>query len=799
MNYRNFALFLLIIFLTPFTCAQTPLKAKKIGTFQQQVRTIFSQAEGLPANEIYSIAIAANGDVYAGTRSGCAIFSKNQWKPIEALKGKPIWMLATNSDALAVYAPNADGESATGGTIYIFKSNKMAARLNIPSHLVIQPHPNGLALADKILLAASGDLFELDIPKTGDEIDAKPRSLNLPQTDVRQVAISPKGELVVAAESGLLRYNRAQNTWEALYPRQGSRSWALVDVRGVVYDPKGQLWFASPQGVGRLSETWSLSDGQDGLPYNNFTVVDGGEPGVVWFGTHLGAIRFDGSTWEYRQGMRWLPDDDVRDMAVSSDGNAWFATKNGVGLIASKQMTLAQKAKWFEDEIDKYHRRTPYEYVLGVNLKQRGDKSEWTQHDSDNDGLWTAMYGAGECFAYGATKDPLAKKRAKKAFEALRFLGEVTQGGSHAPPPGFVARTILPTSGRDPNVGRVEGDRHRQQHEDKLWKVYEPRWPFSADGKWYWKTDTSSDELDGHYFLYALYYDLVAETAEEKARVRAHVKALTDHLIEHDFQLVDHDGKPTRWARYSPKELNFDRNWWVERGLNSLSMLSYLAVTEHITGDSKYRAVADTLVEKHGYMQNMMNMKTQRGIGTGNQSDDEMAFMCYYNLLKYETDPERRSNYALSFWLSWRTEQPEMNPFFNFAFAATCADLHFTDAWGTMSTAPTGDWLEDAVETLRRFPLDRIDWRHRNSHRIDIVKLPLASRFHDETEEDIVRRGYRVNGKVIPVDEQYFDHWSYNPWDLDTGGNGHGLADGAVFLMPYYMGLYHGFIVESDS
>ena len=69
------------------------------------------------------------------------------------------------------------------------------------------------------------------------------------------------------------------------------------------------------------------------------------------------------------------------------------------------------------------------------------------------------MYGAGECFAYGATKDPKAKDRAKKAFEALRFLQKVTQGCEHAPPKGYIARTIRPVDWPDPNVGRLEGDR----------------------------------------------------------------------------------------------------------------------------------------------------------------------------------------------------------------------------------------------------------------------------------------------------------------------------------------------------
>ena len=75
---------------------------------------------------------------------------------------------------------------------------------------------------------------------------------------------------------------------------------------------------------------------------------------------------------------------------------------------------------------------------------------------------------------------------------------------------------------------------------------------------------------------------------EEKERVREVVRDLTNHLIEHDYNLVDHDGTPTRWGVYSPKSLNHDPPWSEERGLKSLSMLSYLAVAEHMTGDPVY-------------------------------------------------------------------------------------------------------------------------------------------------------------------------------------------------------------------
>ena len=56
------------------------------------------------------------------------------------------------------------------------------------------------------------------------------------------------------------------------------------------------------------------------------------------------------------------------------------------------------------------------------------------QRDSDNDGLWTGMHGAAACFAWATTGDPVARQRAERAFEALRFLSEVTQGGEHPAP-----------------------------------------------------------------------------------------------------------------------------------------------------------------------------------------------------------------------------------------------------------------------------------------------------------------------------------------------------------------------------
>ena len=575
-----------------------------------------------------------------------------------------------------------------------------------------------------------------------------------------------------------------------VFPSDGQQAWLLSNPC-VVQDGLKRFWFATEQGVGCYTDgQWKFYTGREGLPYNQFTCAAAGTDGTVWFGTTHGVVRFDGTAWAYRQGKRWLADDNVRAMTIDAEGGAWIATAAGLSHIHFRPLTLAEKAEFYESEIDLYHRRTEFGYVIEAHAEQPGDKTITHRSDSDNDGLWTAMYGAGQCYAYAATHDPAAQRRAKQAFEALRYLSLAPRGGSHPAPTGFIARTIVETDQPDPNLRSsytLAGQQRKREHDDALWRIYEPRWPTTADERYYWKSDTSSDELDGHYFFYALYYDLVADSEEEKALVRELVRDSVDHMLEHDYCMVDHAGL-TRWAVFTPKLFNHDALWAAGRGLNCLSILSYLATAAHITGDAKYLQAAAELRDQHGYHQNLLVPKIQTGIGTGNQSDDEMAFMCFYNLIRYEPDALLRERYLFAFWQYWRLEQPELNPFFNFSYAACGQGQSFRNQWASYSLSPAGDWLVESADTLRRYPPDRFDWGHSNSHRIDLQSLNSPA---------LGRRGpvgYRTNGTVIPVDESFSEHLNYNPWRLDSGGQGRTLADGTVFLLPYYMGLYHHFI-----
>ena len=98
---------------------------------------------------------------------------------------------------------------------------------------------------------------------------------------------------------------------------------------------------------------------------------------------------------------------------------------------------MERKEKDFYSQMMKRHIREPW--TVGVlRLEVPGDTATWRNSDDDNDGEFTGNYLAMESFRYAVTGDPDARLKARKAFEFLRFLQEVT--GTE----GFFARSIVP-------------------------------------------------------------------------------------------------------------------------------------------------------------------------------------------------------------------------------------------------------------------------------------------------------------------------------------------------------------------
>lgn len=542
---------------------------------------------------------------------------------------------------------------------------------------------------------------------------------------------------------------------------------ADTEVVQAVKDSQGHTWLATSHGlfVTDGDQWWESFDHRDGMPYTRMTSLLLCKNGDVWGGTSEGAWRMRDGHFRYFWGKRWLPGNRVRQLWEDAKGRVWIATDGGTACIEERAITFAQKAAHYEQIIAARHNRRGY--VTGCDLKVPGAPEKGhIPHASDNDGLWTAIYIAAESLRYAATKDPDAKALAKKSMDALLDLERLTGL------PGFPARTVLTDEERAAGVTGMD-----PEETVRIPGVTAKLWFRSPVEKNVWcKGDTSSDEMDGHYFAWYFYHELVADDAEKK-RVAATCRRVTDWLLKNNYTLVGHHGGVTRWGMWTPEVLNGDPRWYEERGLNSLEMLCYLKVAAHICQEPRYARAADELIEKHHFLINTLLYRRGAPWHGVNHSDDELAYTVYYPLILLEKDPARRRLLVASLTRTWegapgeRGIRPERSPFYNFLF-------------GGATGRPCDP--EAAVQTLQDWPWELIDWRLQNSHRMD---LTLVQWPHERN---------KVQGnRVLPLSERRAWRWNGDPWAPDGGGDGSGEEDAAAWLFPYWLGVYHGYI-EKD-
>lgn len=475
--------------------------------------------------------------------------------------------------------------------------------------------------------------------------------------------------------------------------------------------------------------------------------------GQLWFGTTQGAfmLREDGK-YNYYFGERWLPGGLVLDIAEGEDDSVLILTDAGLGVIAFKELTLYDKAVYYEDQVRKRHIRLGFN--AGLNAMEKGDLATGYLDDSDNDGLWTSMYLGAEVFRYAVTGEEEALQNCRESLDAMERLFTIN------PVPGFPSRSFE-------RRGYIE-------HLDDP-----DRWQHAEDPEWDWKATTSSDEAIGHVFVYSAVAELI-DDEELKAQAIRLLDTLMQHVLDNDLYLVDYDGKPTTWGRWNPEYVNARPKMVGDRKLNSSNLIGMLQTAYHFTGKQAYKDKAYELMEEHGYLENLLRPIAEIGMApedadewskmlseNWNHSDDEMYFLGYWGLYRYAFTDSLRAQYKAAIIDHWEAERPEKEGLWNI----------FTAITGT----PDFD-LEEAAWYLREYPLDLINWNLQNSHRKDIELIP--SNFRDQSTTE-----------VLPPDELRIARHNANRFSLDGGNGGRSeYSAGDIWLLPYWMGRYLGVI-----
>ncbi len=467
-----------------------------------------------------------------------------------------------------------------------------------------------------------------------------------------------------------------------------------------------------------------------------------GVGGAAWRGTSHGVWREDpkagpGDRKRYFASRRWLPDDRVVSLHADSSGGMWVRTETGVSHIEFHPMTLARKTVPFEVRVQQRHNR--HGMVADSSLLEPGNLASNQKRSSDNDGLWTAMYAVAQCFRYAVTRSPEALRFARQATEAVLRLEQITGR------PGYPARSIVLPEEPRPRDGV---------------------WHWTPDGKLLWKSDTSSDEIVGHFFLFSAAWDLIPDP-DLRQRLSATTRRIMDHILDNHLTLTDIHGSPTYWGRWDSEYFQ-TRRGKPDSPLNSLEILSFLKTAHHITSEPRFEQQYRRLADDLGYAALTERYIELRGPSI-NYSDEELAMLSFYPLLKYEKDPKLLQHYRKALQAWWQNMERQKNPLWIFIYAAGLpgAKVRF----------------EDAVWTLQRIPMDLVNWTIANSHRDDIQLEPQPDRF-----------GRRQAITLLPPDERPVMKWNGNPFRIDGGSGGTGEDDGAFFLLPYWMGRYHRFL-----
>ncbi len=538
-------------------------------------------------------------------------------------------------------------------------------------------------------------------------------------------------------------------------------------VNCLALDGMGHLWVGSDEGLNIYDGRNYWYNGNDfySVPAGSFNDMCFTADGKKYFATNTGIITLIEGKIKYFSYGAWLMHPVVTKIAVSDKGTIAAVTPRGISVITENLMTLEEKANHYDEMAVKYFTRNEG-YQVCRELRKYGDLDSGWLPNSDNDGLFTGLYCASQCFRYKVTGDKKAKENAKRAVEAMIKLTEIT--GKK----GFTARAT------------------RYSHEENFATGNREEWHFvEGNPECEWLGETSSDEMTGHYFAYGIYFDLVADK-KEKEKIAEVVKNITDHIIDNNFHLCDVDGVPTTWANWEPDLINNDDRWYYEKGTNSLEILSFLKTAFHVTGDEKYNKVYEMLITKHHYAMNCMQYKVEDAHLA--HIDDQLDFTNIYPLIVYTDDNAHKEIFKMGLTHHFDYERVERSPMFNVIYGA------LTDNYCD---------IENAAKSLSEMNLDLIRWPAYNSHRKDIVwdyspeEMGCPPQLKYPVEYD-ARVLVHYDGNQLVCDSGAEEFININSKTVNrtstlpgtAGANGMKAMQPYIYLLPYWMARYYGLI-----
>ncbi|MBI2374432.1 MAG: hypothetical protein HYV07_10595 [Deltaproteobacteria bacterium] len=396
---------------------------------------------------------------------------------------------------------------------------------------------------------------------------------------------------------------------------------------------------------------------------------------------------------------------------------------------------------------------------------------------SDNAGSWSAIYVASQAYRFAVTRDPAALDNVRRGLRGMTTVLEVTGV------PGLFARAYV-----DPILpGFPSSSQLLASYPDcDLTVRHCKRWQQSSveeyAGLWF-KSDVSKDEYTGQVFALGAIFELV-DDSQVRGVVRSMLSSVGAHLIDHNLQITDIDGRPTTFGLMSPVSLN------DFPGFNALLVLSWFKVIANATRDPRFeRFYADCLLRENVEACERPELATSEaftaylsGVGLDlgcktNWNNHHMAQLAMFSLAHLESGPPAqliRQALRHEMWEA-ETDRPmreQDNALFTFFYSIN-----------RPAGAPRPDAeLARAQCILGAFPDVKAH------HAVDTTAYPEVCRDrNDEPLTDI----------VIPFAERDIDNymWKKNPYAIKSEAAIPNLVESPEdYLLAYWLARHFGIL-----
>lgn len=290
----------------------------------------FKSADGLPHQQIQSMAFDAEGRLWIGTRNGLACYDGYTFRCYFHNSADSLSL--PHNFVLKVYVDKSDRVWAgTENGICVYdRKNDSFIRKSLPQGRIEQITET----SDGAIICADGSIYRLDAGAT--EFRHVPRRF---EDKPLGMAVSPDNRLVVTTVNGICQFDRQMKSCSEreikFYPE------GIHDLDGtspVMFDSTGKMWYdLNSRGVACFDPKTGLTEtyGPDRLSDTTVRDITEDRQGRIWIGTEKGINIIDPATGEVSVithnlvNPSKLNDNAIYSIVCDSDNNIWIGTYFG--------------------------------------------------------------------------------------------------------------------------------------------------------------------------------------------------------------------------------------------------------------------------------------------------------------------------------------------------------------------------------------------------------------------------------------------------------------------------------------